>query len=332
MPEVTVLTAVRNGEKYLSATIASIQAQTFTDWEYIIVDDGSVDDTPHIVNKFSHADDRISLVRRSRPGGPFLAAIEGAQYATGNYIVRTDGDDISLPQRIEHQLKFLKENTSLRACAAYCDVLTDTGVVLNYIYDPPLTSGALKWFLCLRNRLVHSSACIEYATFMSVYCESTYRSVYHGYSAADDSMRPIPDVEDYRMWCKLAREGTLGVVPEVLVHFRRHDARVSTTRPKDQHILALDVLSEHLHALSHRPWSQTEVSDLYTVGHSMRFPIDRGIQLLNEWDRMWKADSQLADRECQDLSRISQLQKRTFLVRNMRHQPLAFLQNLTAFF
>lgn len=318
MPEVTVLTAVRNGEKHLPATIASIQAQTFTDWEYIIVDDGSIDDTPRIIYQACQSDHRIKLVRRDCPGGPFIAALTGAEHASGSYIARIDGDDIALPNRIERQLTYLKGNLSLRACATYSDVLTDGGILADYVYAPPETSAVLKWYLCLRSHLVHSSACIERETFLKVYCVRSNGDQYQSFVEEGNPLQSLPDVEDFRMWCHLARQGILGVVPEVLVHLRRHQNRISVQRALEQRQLAVGVLGDHLEEVSGLRWSRQDLENLYVVGHCQPFPIWRGIKMLWRWEHLWRSDPSLNDTERRCLTRISRKQKQEFLRRNIR--------------
>src|SRR6187401_3192062 len=105
-PRVTVLTAVRNGMPYLPETVATIQAQTFADWEYIIVDDASDDETASWVEAAARKDPRIRLIRRQQQAGPFVSANEGLRQARGDYIVRTDADDLQPPYRIAKQLGF----------------------------------------------------------------------------------------------------------------------------------------------------------------------------------------------------------------------------------
>src|ERR1035437_5174793 len=104
VPKVTVLTAVRNGAPYLSETIANIQAQTFSDWEYVIVDDNSDDETIEIVEAARRKDSRLKLLRREISPGPYVAANDGLRIARGGYIVRIDADDLCPPSRIEKQL------------------------------------------------------------------------------------------------------------------------------------------------------------------------------------------------------------------------------------
>src|SRR5262249_40578106 len=118
-PRVTVLTAVRNGARLLSETIASIRAQTFSDWEYIIVDDASDDQTAAVVEAAARTDDRLRLIRRTTAGGPYAAANEGLRWARAEYVVRIDGDDLAPPERIQQQYDFLQRNPQSRACVSF---------------------------------------------------------------------------------------------------------------------------------------------------------------------------------------------------------------------
>src|SRR5437763_92199 len=114
-PKVTVLTAVRNGAEYLPETIASIRSQSFTDWEYILVDDASTDETPGIIEAAVRSDSRFRMLRRELAGGPYTAANDGIKEARGRYIIRTDADDLSPADRIAKQYRFLEENQQFRA-------------------------------------------------------------------------------------------------------------------------------------------------------------------------------------------------------------------------
>src|SRR5262249_46947684 len=139
-PHVTVLTAVRNGSRYLPETIASIRAQTFRDWEYIIVDDASEDDTCRVVEAASRDDSRIRLIRRSKSEGPFAAGNGGLSQARGRFVVRTDADDISPPHRIDRQLRFLNAERRFRACISPWQSFDERGLIAGSVNRIP--SGA----------------------------------------------------------------------------------------------------------------------------------------------------------------------------------------------
>src|SRR5690606_37374672 len=108
MPRVTVLLAVHNGERYIQEAIDSILAQTFGDFELLIVNDGSTDATRDLV--LSYSDDRIRLVDNDHNIGLPKSLNRGLRLAKGRYIARLDADDISEPDRLAAQVSFLQAN------------------------------------------------------------------------------------------------------------------------------------------------------------------------------------------------------------------------------
>jgi glycosyltransferase involved in cell wall biosynthesis len=102
--------SVFNGEAYLSKTVDSILDQTFSDFRFVIVDDGSTDNTWEILNSYRNKDPRIILIRNQPNNGVVRALNIGLEEASGEFIARQDADDISLPQRLEKQLTYLEEH------------------------------------------------------------------------------------------------------------------------------------------------------------------------------------------------------------------------------
>jgi len=109
LPQISVIMSVYNGSRYLNESIASILSQTFTDWEFIIINDGSTDNSESIVQGWQNRDERIKLISREHKGLT-ISLNEGLSYAQGEYIARMDADDIALPDRFAKQVAFLDEN------------------------------------------------------------------------------------------------------------------------------------------------------------------------------------------------------------------------------
>lgn len=309
-PSVSVLTAVRNGALYLEETIASIRQQSYTDWEYIIVDDASEDGTDAIVERLSRLDPRIRLIRRPNSGGPYVAANEGLRQARGKYIVRTDGDDLSPPNRIRRQLEFLASQPSHRACISFIRFF-EAEKVRPEVSTVPVTPGAFRWYLLLRGASTHSSLCVEREALLEL----------GGY-------RELPLAQDYRLLCELSRRGWLGVVPEVLSLVRSHEQRASVTRGTLQRTLALGIVTDHVKALSGEVWTPEEIQALYAVGHAMPLPVRVGLGILDRWDRLWQAAPDLTAEDRRTLARLSAFRRRKYLWANGRRQPLAAGGNL----
>ena len=124
-PLVSVVMPVYNTEKYLAEAIESILAQTFSDFEFIIVDDASQDDSPAIIRSYAERDHRIRLIALAENGGEFAARGLGLAEARGEFLVGHDSDDLCLPQRLEKQARFLQSNPEVGAVGVYARTVTE---------------------------------------------------------------------------------------------------------------------------------------------------------------------------------------------------------------
>lgn len=298
VPLVTVLTAVRNGARFLPEAIASIRAQSVADWEHVIVDDASDDDSVKIVERAAAEDDRVRLVRRETRGGPYVAANDGLSEARGRYIARIDADDVATPDRLESQHRFLTENTHLRACGGFHRGITTAGEQFPAVRRIPIAPGVLRWRLCMAADAAHSSAFVERAAFEEI-----------GWYA------PLPLAQDWRMWCELSRRKWLGIVPEVVVYRRIHDERLTEQDPERQGRFAIDVAQEHIRALSGQQWRTEDVATLRSVAHRRTTPLRDGARVLEQWAALWRADGDLSWDERRELTAWTRGLKRAHIRR-----------------
>ena len=133
-PNLSIIMSVYNGEKTLSKSVNSILAQTYTDYEFIICDDASTDDTWSVLENFKNKDDRIVLIRHTENKGLGASLNDCLKIARGNYIARQDADDISKPERIERTLKYLVDtDCPYAACGVY--VFDDEGVFSKRLFE-----------------------------------------------------------------------------------------------------------------------------------------------------------------------------------------------------
>lgn len=294
-PAVTVLTAVRNGAAHIAEAIESVRAQTFDDHEYVIVDDASQDETPAIVESHSRDDPRIRLVRRDVAGGPYVAANTGLACARGEFLVRIDADDLAVPHRIERQVAFLSSHASLDACASLVSIKTDDVLIDHGIGALPMRPRTLKWRLCVRPGLVHSTACVRTQAFREL----------GGY-------RELPLAQDYRMWCDFARDDRLGIVSEVLTYWRRHGGQVTNERADAQLAAARDVLHDHLAALTSGTWSEQDLRLLWRVGLEA-LPARTGTRVIARFASLWRSDGSLDEDDRRELRALTQRLRREHL-------------------
>lgn len=302
-PLITVVTAVRNGDKQLKETIRSIQAQDIEDWEYIIVDDASTDQTVAVVEQEAKSDTRLRLLRRTESGGPYTAANDALAISRGRYIMRTDADDLQPPDRFRKQLNYLAEHKEYRSCISYWQPFDEYGLRPRVITVP--SPRVLKWYLTLRSPSVHSSLCIERDALLGV----------GGY-------RNLPLSQDYQLWCELTVRGWLGVIPEPLSYVRFHAGRSTNTCGKLQRTLAQKVAREHWRSLTGQPLSVVDSEALWAVGYSLPFDIGRGLMMLENWNHLARRDSLLTTADHQELIALSDLRKWKFLRGNVRSRPV----------
>lgn len=128
--KVSIITPAWNSERYIADTIKSVQNQTYRNWEMIIVDDCSTDDTVKIVENIAKDDPRIKVFIQPSNGGAAKARNRSLKEATGRYIAYLDADDIWKPQKLEKQITFMKDKACAFSCVSY-EVINDIGSPLH---------------------------------------------------------------------------------------------------------------------------------------------------------------------------------------------------------
>ena len=156
MPLVSVIMPVHNGEKYLAEAIDSILAQTFTDFELIIVDDGSHDNTANMGRSYAKRIDCVRFFRLERHSGVAAARNHAVAAATGTYVANMDGDDISLPERLQKQVCLLQSEPELGAVSTHAKVIN---AEMQFMYDrrPPEYHARILLDHYIGNPFVHAS-------------------------------------------------------------------------------------------------------------------------------------------------------------------------------
>lgn len=205
-PRVTVLMSVYNGEKYLNEAIDSILSQTYTDFEFLIIDDGSTDRTSDILN--SYDDPRIRIVTNKENIGLTKSLNRGLKLSQGEYIARMDADDISLPERFEKQISFLEHHSDVVLVGTAKWIIDKKGNVL-YGDTPPLEPSYRN--LLNSNQIVHGSVMIR-------------RDILLEYNGYDERFRKC---QDYALWLQISKKYRLYNIPQFLYKLRLHDNNIS---------------------------------------------------------------------------------------------------------
>lgn len=208
-PLVSIVMTVFNEEKYIAEAIESILNQSYSHFEFIIVNDGSTDNSLDIIKSFK--DGRIKIINNLENLGAAVSANKGIEIASGKYIARMDSDDISFPSRIEKQVNFLEENTEIHVVGTWIKVifenLNERSFIWRYYSDPEK----------IRSSLIFNPG-VAHPTLMfrrGVFIESKYNS-------------NLDSAIDYDLYSRLSKEIKFSNIQETLLLYRRHDNQMST--------------------------------------------------------------------------------------------------------
>jgi glycosyltransferase involved in cell wall biosynthesis len=195
---------VFNGARWLPAAIKSIQEQTLADFEFVIVDDGSTDETGDILLRNADEDRRIRVQSQEHIG--ITAALNrGCNVAQCRFIARMDADDIAHPERLRKQVAYLEGHPEIGAIGTWARVI-DEGERETGELTPATEPAALRAYLLKQNPFVHSSMMISADLLRRV---GAYR-------------RALEGAEDYDLWLRISERAKLANLPEFLMSYRRY--------------------------------------------------------------------------------------------------------------
>src|SRR5438046_2743554 len=157
MPTVSVIMSVYNAQRYLAAAIDSILAQTFTDFEFIIIDDGSTDRSSQILADFANKDSRIRVETRANKGLT-RSLNEAIALSRGEFLARMDADDIALPNRLEVQVRFMREHRDVVLLGGGYELIDGAGRFLRKMIPPSDDATLQEHALSGRTPICHPLA------------------------------------------------------------------------------------------------------------------------------------------------------------------------------
>jgi glycosyltransferase involved in cell wall biosynthesis len=226
-PKVSVVMSAYNGGRYLQAAIESILGQTYPDFEFIIIEDGSSDNSLETLREYAGRDERIRLIENHENIGLALSLNKGIEAAGGKYIARMDADDISLPGRFARQLDYLESHPKIWVLGSGIQIIDENGKVLrnvDYSNDPEV----LRWNMMLgaEGIVCHPASMLRKELFETI-----------------GIFKDIPTSQDHELWTRLFFMKDLPItnLPDVLLSFRDHADRVSTSKRELQNNMSNEI-------------------------------------------------------------------------------------------
>jgi glycosyltransferase involved in cell wall biosynthesis len=226
---VSVLLPVYNAELFLKEAIESIINQSYSNFEFIIINDGSTDNSENIILSFN--DPRIRYIKNDTNIKLIATLNKGIALSNGEYIIRMDADDISLPNRIDEQVIFMNSHPDVGVCGTFIKVLG--GDKNEKIVSFETEHDAIQFKLFFSNYMTHSSVIIRKSIIKDNVL--SYKNYLHA--------------EDYKLWVDISRVSKLHILPKVLLKYRIHENNISILEINQQAIISKQIRIEQIDEL-----------------------------------------------------------------------------------
>ncbi len=220
-PKVTVLMPAYNAEKYIGTAIESILNQTYKDFEFIIVNDCSTDNTLRIINDYAKKDKRIRVISNKENQKIAKTLNIGLKEAKGEYIARMDADDWSYPDRLEKQVTFMEKNPNIVLSSGNMEIC-DSKLVYKNKSNLLLTNDVIRKNLLRFNPIVHPAMIYRKNEILQI----------NGYDVDAGA-------EDYMLVIDMSSLGDLANLPDTLIKYRVLDNSITGSKMANLHIATL---------------------------------------------------------------------------------------------
>ena len=227
-PTVSVIMPAYNAQRYVEQTIRSVLAQTFGDFEFIIVDDGSTDGTLPILQRLAAKDSRIIVI--SRPNTGIVGALNDAiAKGRGEFLARMDADDVCLPQRFERQVAYLREHPQCVGVGTFVETIDPYGSVLDRLVHETEHEAIDRELMTGRGfAIVHPTIMMRAEAVARL---GGYRKQWQ-------------HSEDLDLFLRLAEVGRLHNIPEYLLQYRMHYQSANHLRHEEQRSIKHKLMEE----------------------------------------------------------------------------------------
>jgi Glycosyltransferases involved in cell wall biogenesis len=252
----TVVMSVYNGEKYLKEAIQSILKQTFADFNFLIINDGSTDLSREIILSFK--DNRIKLIDNKKNIGLTRSLNKALNLAEGKYIARMDADDISKPNRFKEQIDYLLSHPDIGLLGTSFDFIDENGIITGKSDYSGYSSEILYYTLTFYNCIAHSTVIFNKELVLSLggYDETILRS------------------QDIELWYRISRKARVQVVNKSLVELRNINTNISNRYKSEQDEFAKKIFYRNIDELMGESFNIHSLLCFHDEGFSERHPLN----------------------------------------------------------
>ena len=262
-PVLSIVMPVYNRERYITASVKSILSQTFSDFEFIIVNDGSTDKTKEIIENFK--DERIILISNESNKGIVYSRNKGLSVAKGKYVGMFDSDDTAFPNKFEEQINFLTDNPDIGMVGSWVKHIDENGTILKNKWKLKAKSKFIPAIMLFRNYFVQATVVIRKEAIPA-----------DGYSDGFDI------VEDSKMWFDVSLKNKIANIQKYLLYYRVHTGGVSNTG-SEKHIKNSKKLFKYIFNYLQINPTEKELDLHYLIKNQKKINTIKELKRLEQW-------------------------------------------------
>jgi glycosyltransferase involved in cell wall biosynthesis len=216
-PTVSIIMSTYNDALYIGEAIESVLSQSFTDWEFIVVNDCSTDDSEEIINNYCNRDSRFIYIRNQKNKGQAVSLNTCIKLAKGRFIAVMDSDDIwSDTDKLKKQVRFLEENPSYGFVGCWSYIVENDKRITPLKY--PGTDKAIREYMLIENCFMHDTIVMRKKLLEAV----------GGYTAS------LHAAHDYQLWLKLGTISKMHIIEEYMLHYRKNPKGITLQKYDQQ--------------------------------------------------------------------------------------------------
>ena len=285
---------VFNREDYVSQSINSILNQTFREFEFIIINDGSTDHTKEILAQFGKRDSRIRIIDNEENIGFTKSISKGIKYASGDFIARMDSDDISFLNRFELQLSYLKKNIdNIDVLGAQYYKINESNIIIGDLSKRPYSSNCVWWDMFFYTSIAHPTVLAKTSCY-SLFNENGIEESFY-------------DASDYAFWTRIGFTHKFSNMKIPVLYFRRHKNRVTDISNNQQIQSAEKATKKAIFSALRKDYPIEAIRSLKYMGTGNAYYDAIGVNIIKELFSWFTTKYHLTNNE------IKYIQKQIFL-------------------